>query len=53
MGHILNEGIGYYQELFGNHKGQFENVKMVVFVELNQDIKPLEYLNQKIEALSV
>jgi hypothetical protein len=34
-------------------KGQFENVKMVVFVELNQDIKPLEYLNQKIEALSL
>ena len=53
MGHILNEGIAYYQELFGNHKGQFENVKMVVFVELNQDLKPLECVKQKIEALSL
>jgi hypothetical protein len=49
----LNEGIAYYQHLFGNLKGQFENVKVAVFAELNQGLKTLEGFKQDIEALSL
>jgi hypothetical protein len=49
----LNEGIAYYQALFGSLKGQFENVKVAVFAELNQGLKTLEGFKQDIEALSL
>jgi hypothetical protein len=51
--HNLNDGIAYYQHLFGNLKGQFENVKVAVFAELNQGLKTLEGFKQDIEALSL
>ncbi|RAJ14016.1 hypothetical protein [Arenibacter echinorum] len=51
--HNLNEGIGYYQQLFGNLKGQFENVKGSILEELTQGLKTLEGFKRDIEALSL
>lgn len=51
--HNLNEGIAYYQQLFGNLKGQFENIKVAVLAELTQGLKTLESFKQDIETLSL
>ncbi|MCK0189582.1 hypothetical protein [Arenibacter sp. F20364] len=51
--HNLNEGIAYYQQLFGNLKGPFEDVKLAVLEELTQGLKTLEGFKQDIEALSL
>lgn len=51
--HNLNEGIAYYQQLFGNLRGQFENIKMAVLADLTQGSKTLEGFKQEIEALSL
>lgn len=51
--HNLNEGIAYYQQLFGNLKGQFEDVKFAVQAELTQGLKTLEGFKRDIEALSL
>lgn len=51
--HNLNEGITYYQQLFGSLKGQFENVKDSVLTELTQGLKTLEGFKRDIEALSL
>jgi hypothetical protein len=50
---MRSAGIAYYQALFGSLKGQFENVKVAVFAELNQGLKTLEGFKQDIEALSL
>ncbi|MEQ8218382.1 MAG: hypothetical protein RH981_09110 [Arenibacter sp.] len=49
----LNEGIAYYQQLFGNLKGQFEDVKVAVQAELTQGLKTLQGFKQDIETLSL
>tara|TARA_R110002020_G_scaffold384233_4_gene595004 strand:- start:31 stop:1809 length:1779 start_codon:yes stop_codon:yes gene_type:complete len=51
--HNLNEGITYYQQLFGNLKGQFEDVKVAVLAELTQGLRTLEGFKQDIDALSL
>ncbi|SHE56264.1 hypothetical protein SAMN03080594_101628 [Arenibacter palladensis] len=51
--HNLNEGIAYYQQLFGSLKGQFENVKDSVVTELTQGLKTLEGFKMEIETLSL
>ena len=51
--HNLNEGITYYQQLFGNLKGQFEDVKVAVLAELTQGLRTLECFKRDIEALSL
>ena len=51
--HNLNEGIAYYQQLFGSLKGQFENVKDSVLTELTQGLKTLEGFKMEIETLSL
>ncbi|MBU2906797.1 hypothetical protein KO529_18500 [Arenibacter algicola] len=51
--HNLNEGITYYQQLFGSLKGQFENVKDSVLTELTQGLKTLEGFKMEIETLSL
>lgn len=51
--HNLNEGITYYQQLFGNLKGRFEDVKLAVLEELTQGLETLEGFKQDIEALSL
>ena len=51
--HNLNEGIAYYQQLFGNLKGQFEDVKFAVQAELTQGLKTLDGFKRDIEALSL
>ncbi|MCM4172703.1 hypothetical protein DHD32_14520 [Arenibacter sp. TNZ] len=49
----LNDGIAYYQQLFGNLKGQFENVKGNVLSELTQALNTLEGFRMEIESLSL
>lgn len=49
----LNDGIAYYQQLFGNLKGQFENVKGNVLSELTQALNTLEGFRMEIETLSL
>ncbi|WP_085499224.1 hypothetical protein [Arenibacter troitsensis] len=51
--HNLNEGIVYYQQLFGSLKGQFGNVKESVLTELTQGLKTLEGFKMEIETLSL
>ncbi len=51
--HNLNGGIAYYQQLFGNLRGPFENIKVPVLAELSQASKTLEGFKQEIEALSL
>ena len=51
--HNLNEGIAYYQQLFGSLKGQFGNVKDSVLTELTQGLKTLEGFKMEIETLSL
>ncbi len=49
----LNEGITYYQHLFGSLKGQFEGVKVAVLAELTQGLKTLEGFKLEIETFSL
>jgi len=48
----LNEGIGYYQDVFGEVKDKFEDTKSVIITELETSKKSLQQLQSKIEKLT-
>lgn len=49
----LDEGIQYYQNLFNNLKGKFDDTKSLIIYELNNSKQALQEMHLKIENLSV
>ncbi|MCM4167763.1 hypothetical protein KCTC52924_01434 [Arenibacter antarcticus] len=49
----LNAGIAYYQDLFTNLKGGFEDSKSTILTELDKGTETLALLKTKVESLSL
>src|SRR5690606_28581757 len=51
--HNLNDGIAYYQKLFGDLKDRFQDSKTIILTELEKGTDTLQQLKMKIDGLAL